>query len=93
MTGFEATRRFAQSLDAADTLAGFRDQFNLPEDRDGRRNVYVCGNSLGLQPKRAVQYVVDVMSDWAKLGVEGHFKAEKPWLEYHRLAADGFAYW
>ena len=91
MTGFEATRRFAQSLDAADELAGFRDQFNFPQDRSGRRNVYVCGNSLGLQPKLAAQYVVDVMSDWARLGVEGHFKADRPWLQYHRLAADGFA--
>ncbi len=91
MTGFAATRRFAQSLDAADELAGFRDQFNFPQDRSGRRNVYVCGNSLGLQPKLAAQYVVDVMSDWARLGVEGHFKADRPWLQYHRLAADGFA--
>jgi kynureninase len=91
MKGFEATRRFARSLDAADELARFRDQFNLPQDRGGRRNVYVCGNSLGLQPKLAVQYVVDVMGDWARLGVEGHFKAARPWLHYHRLAAGGFA--
>ena len=91
MTGFEASRRFAQSLDAEDPLAAFRDQFNFPEDRSGRRNIYVCGNSLGLQPKLAAQYVADVMSDWARLGVEGHFKAKRPWLQYHRLAADGFA--
>lgn len=78
MTGFEASRRFAQSLDAADPLAAFRDQFNFPEDRSGRRNIYVCGNSLGLQPKLAAQYVADVMSDWARLGVEGHFKAKGP---------------
>ena len=90
MTRFEATRTFAQSLDQADPLAGFRDRFNFPDDRDGRRNIYVCGNSLGLQPKSSVEYVTAVMGDWAHLGVEGHFKAERPWLKYHRLATEGF---
>jgi kynureninase len=91
MTDFAATRECAQSLDEADQLANFREQFNFPDDFDGRNNIYVCGNSLGLQPKNAVQYVTEVMSDWARLGVNGHFKAARPWLQYHRLAADGFA--
>jgi kynureninase len=91
MTAFDATREFAQSLDESDPLRGFRDQFNFPDDRGGRRNVYVCGNSLGLQPKIAVQYVTEVLTDWARLGVEGHFHASRPWLEYHRLASGGFA--
>jgi kynureninase len=91
MTRFDASRECALALDKDDPLAGFRDRFNFPEDRDGRRNVYVCGNSLGLQPKLAVQYVSEALSDWARLGVEGHFKAGKPWLNYHRLATDGFA--
>ena len=91
MKRFEATREFAQGLDRKDPLADFRNRFNFPEDRDGRRNIYVCGNSLGLQPKLAVQYVTEVLSDWARLGVEGHFKAGKPWLGYHRLATAGFA--
>jgi kynureninase len=91
MIGIEASRSYAQSLDTQDTLAAFRKEFNFPDDRDGRRNIYFCGNSLGLQPKSAVQYVVDVLSDWARLGVHGHFNAARPWIEYHRLASDGFA--
>ena len=91
MTEFEATREFAQSMDNSDVLREFRNQFNFPGDRDGRRNIYVCGNSLGLQPKIAVQYVTDVLSDWAHMGVAGHFDAKRPWLGYHRLAAKGFA--
>ena len=91
MKRFDATREYAQALDKEDPIAEFRDRFNFPEDRDGRRNIYVCGNSLGLQPKLAVQYVSEVLSDWARLGVEGHFRAGKPWLNYHRLATDGFA--
>ena len=91
MTNFEATRDFARSLDAGDPLAGFRDQFNFPDDRDGRRSIYVCGNSLGLQPKIAVDYVNEVLTDWARLGVEGHVRAKRPWLNYHRQATAGFA--
>jgi kynureninase len=91
MTEFEATREFAKALDEKDPLAGFRDLFNFPDDRDGRRNIYVCGNSLGLQPKIAVDYVNEVLTDWARLGVEGHVRAKRPWLNYHRLATAGFA--
>ena len=91
MTDFEATRDFARSLDEQDPLAGFRAQFNIPEDRDGRRNIYVCGNSLGLQPRIAVDYVNEVMADWSRLGVEGHVRAKRPWLNYHRHATAGFA--
>ena len=39
MTNFEASRKFAQSLDAADELCRFRDYFNFPVDKDGRRAV------------------------------------------------------
>ncbi len=91
MSRFEATRRFAQGLDNADELRNFRDRFNFPDDRDSRRNIYVCGNSLGLQPKLAVKYVTDVLSDWAHMGVEGHFRSDTPWINYSRLAAKGFA--
>lgn len=91
MTQFNASRECALALDQNDPLAGFRDQFNFPDDRDGRRNIYVCGNSLGLQPKVAVQAVTEVLSDWARLGVEGHFKANKPWGEYQKNAVQGFA--
>ena len=91
MTRFDATRECAQTLDQNDPLAAFRDQFNIPDDRDGRRNIYVCGNSLGLQPKAAVQIVTEVLSDWARLGVEGHFKAKKPWVEFQANATTGFA--
>ncbi|MGI9260674.1 MAG: kynureninase [Woeseiaceae bacterium] len=91
MTQFDATRECAQALDQNDPLAAFREQFNFPDDRDGRRNIYVCGNSLGLQPKVAVQTVTEVLSDWARLGVEGHFKADTPWVDYQKHAVKGFA--
>ena len=92
MTSFKASREFAQSLDAADDLHRFRDYFNFPADKDGRRNIYLCGNSLGLQPKLAVQYVEEELAEWADMGVEGHFGGRRPWMPYHREASKGLAY-
>ena len=38
--------------------------------------IYLCGNSLGLQPKRAKQYVMEEMDRWADAGVRGHFEGQ-----------------
>ena len=50
--------------------------------------VYLCGHSLGLQPKTAAAYIEQELSDWAQLGVEGHFHAKNPWMPYHRLLTE-----
>jgi len=91
MKNFEATREYAQSMDVADPLQAFREQFNLPMSRNGQSCIYLCGNSLGLQPKLAAQYVEEELDDWANLGVEGHLHARRPWLPYHRLATENLA--
>ncbi|CAM3348431.1 Kynureninase [Flavobacterium longum] len=83
---FENTREFARSLDVQDSLSSYRDEFFFPEV-NGRRVIYFTGNSLGLQSRRAKQYVDEVMDDWAKLAVEGHFYADKPWWDYHERFA------
>ncbi len=72
-------------MDARDPLAGFRDRFCIPKTKSGDECVYLCGHSLGLQPKSATSYVEQELRDWAKLGVEGHFHAKNPWMPYHRL--------
>lgn len=36
--------------------------------------VYLCGNSLGLQPKRTQTRLNQYLSTWATQGVQGHFK-------------------
>lgn len=79
---FENSREFALSLDAADPLSKYKDEFIFPEV-NGKKVIYFTGNSLGLQPKRARLYVEEIMNDWASLAVEGHFKASKPWWDYH----------
>ena len=35
--------------------------------------IYLCGNSLGLQPRRTSQYVQAHLTAWAQKGVTGHF--------------------
>jgi kynureninase len=79
---FENSLKYAQSLDAQDVLSKYRSEFNFPKV-NGKQVIYFTGNSLGLQPKRAVEYVNEVMKDWAELAVEGHFYADKPWWDYH----------
>ncbi len=77
----------AQARDADDPLACFAEQFHHPCDAAGRRLVYLCGHSLGLQPKSAAQYVEQELKDWQHLGVLGHDIAERPWIQYHEQAA------
>ena len=87
----EPTASFAERMDSMDPLASFRDAFNLPVDDRGRPVAYFVGNSLGLQPKEARGIVEEVMEDWARLAVDGHFDAERPWYPYHEQVRDELA--
>lgn len=79
---FENTLDFAQKMDGQDPLRPFRSEFNFPTFHE-KTVRYFTGNSLGLQPKKAVQYVNEELEDWAKYGVEGHFLSRRPWFSYH----------
>lgn len=86
-TPFQATEEFAAAMDAREPLAHFRERFCFPKTESGEDCIYLCGHSLGLQPKTAGAYVEQELRVWARLGVEGHFHAENPWIRYHRLLA------
>ena len=88
---FQDSRDFAKTLDRDDPLVSLREQFNFPRERNARSPIYLCGNSLGLQPKLAVDYVQDELQNWKDFAVDGHFHSDRPWLTYHRRAASGFA--
>ncbi len=88
---FEHGRQFAERMDAADPLAGFRERFAFPTWREAWSPVYLCGNSLGLQSDLARSYVEQELDNWSRYGVDGHFHSERPWWTYHREAAAGFA--
>ena len=89
MTGvaFQAGEDFAVKMDAGDPLKHFRQRFCFPKTKDGDECIYLCGHSLGLQPKTAASYLEQELHEWARLGVEGHFHARNPWVPYHRLLA------
>lgn len=84
---FENTLEFAKSLDAQDPLKHFRQKFFIPQ-HNGNDCIYFTGNSLGLQPKSVKEYIQQELNDWAKLGVEAHFKGRRPWLSYHELFSE-----
>lgn len=79
---FSNTAAFAERLDREDPLGKYREAFHFPRV-NGKEVIYFTGNSLGLQPKTARDFVEEIMRDWQELAVEGHFYAEKPWWDYH----------
>lgn len=81
----------AKSLDQGDSLAGFKDEFEIPLDGRGQPALYLCGNSLGLQPKQTKNYIDKELAHWAKWGVDGHTQGHNAWLPYHELLTQQMA--
>ncbi|MFU8830863.1 MAG: kynureninase [Wenzhouxiangella sp.] len=69
----------------------FRDRFRIPPGPGKQSSIYLCGNSLGLQPIAAAEAVSAELERWAALGVAGHFDGPLAWMPYHRLATDNLA--
>jgi kynureninase len=80
---YQNTHEFAQQLDEQDSLKTFRNKFLIPQ-HNGKDAIYLCGNSLGLQPVSAKRYIAEQLTNWEKLGVEGWFEGDDPWLSYHK---------
>ena len=76
---------FAREQDKTDPLAHFRERFHFPAADSGEPFIYFCGNSLGLQPDTAEQFIKEELDAWKKLGVDGHLKGKRPWLPYHEF--------
>ena len=87
---FAATEASALARDAADPLATFRGEFLIPPHGNSEQ-VYLCGNSLGLQPRATRQALIDELDDWAALAVEAHFRGKHPWMPYHELVRENLA--
>lgn len=88
----ELTRAHAEALDRQDVLRDFRTRFHLPVGRTRDPALYLCGNSLGLQPKGVDRVIAQELNDWAKHAVLGHLDAERPWLPYHEQLAENTAH-
>ena len=82
---FQPDEAFARRLDETDPLQTRRDQFHIPRSKSGQDAIYLCGNSLGLQPKRAREIIEQELKDWADLAVDAHFEGATPWYSYHEV--------
>ena len=83
---YQPTLTYARARDAEDPLGGYQDKFFLPTGlaRDGKTVTYLAGNSLGLQPRAAVDHLEDEMERWSRFAVEGWFLKGTGWLDVHR---------
>ncbi|KAI9698601.1 MAG: Kynureninase (L-kynurenine hydrolase) [Bogoriella megaspora] len=77
-----------EELDESDPLKHLRNEFIIPSKSDLKRKTlksdssdddnepctYLCGNSLGLQPRITSEYISKYLQTWASKGVYGHFK-------------------
>ena len=78
---YQNSLQFAQKLDQEDNLKEFKNLFHLPV-HEGKQQIYLCGNSLGLQPKSVRQYLDKELDKWQNLGVEGWFDGDDNWISY-----------
>ncbi|KAI9741635.1 MAG: Kynureninase (L-kynurenine hydrolase) [Cirrosporium novae-zelandiae] len=106
------TREYAQLKDEVDPLHYLRSEFTIPTRGDLKRktlyktdsekledddsSIYLCGNSLGLQPKCLPAYINAQLAAWATKGVVGHFVEHSdspvpPFLHVDDIAAKKMA--
>ncbi len=91
MNDYQNNIDFAKQLDAQDPLAKFREMFYIPKTPAGNDEIYLCGNSLGCQPKLTQEYLQEELDKWAQTGVRGHFEGRFPWMPYHEFLLEGSA--
>jgi hypothetical protein len=72
---YEATREWAQNADTADPLSKYRERFFIPRTESGDEIVYLTGNSLGLKPKSADEFVMQELRDWETLAARRRNKS------------------
>lgn len=88
---YQNTEEFALQMDREDPLREYRSRFYFPKHTNGQEAVYLCGNSLGLQPKSAKSHIEAVLDDWRELGVKGHFEGANPFTTYHEVLGEQMA--
>ena len=80
---FENNLALAKVLDAQDELKEMRNEYLFPQ-QNNKPFIYLCGNSLGLQPKVAKEVLNVQLNNWQNLAVEGWFEGDSPWMFYHK---------
>ena len=75
-------------MDGDDPLARYRNRFHFPKLNNDEDCLYFSGNSLGLMPTTASQYVNEELADWETLGVVGHRASRRPWKDYEQFLTE-----
>lgn len=83
------SKEYADLLDSQDPLRPLRNEFIIPSEADLKRTtlisadseesaspscIYLCGNSLGLQPRRTTELISSYLTAWSTKAVTGHFR-------------------
>ncbi|KAJ1511613.1 hypothetical protein HMI55_006526 [Coelomomyces lativittatus] len=86
------SKALAKYLDDQDALRYLQYEFHLPTlPTICSRSIYLCGNSLGLQPKKTSVALQQVLQVWSQKGVLGHTDEERPWVTYDEPIAEDMA--
>lgn len=80
---YQPDEAYARKCDAQDPMREFRARFHIPRRAGGTPVIYLCGNSLGLQPVSVRGWIDQELRDWADLAVDAHFRGAHPWYPYH----------
>ncbi len=84
---YENSLSFARHADQNDPLRDAKRLFHQPQKLNGKRCIYFCGNSLGLQPKRTKTLLDNELKNWREQGVLAWHNDETGWLHYHEILA------
>ena len=77
---FINSKTFAQKLDEIDDLKKAKSLFLYPRVSDYKKTIYLCGNSLGLQPKSVHSYLKNELLLWKNRAVLGQHER---WENFH----------
>ena len=77
---FKNSKTFAQKLDQIDDLKKAKSLFLYPRISDSKKTIYLCGNSLGLQPKTVHSYLKNELLLWKNRAVLGQHER---WENFH----------
>ena len=77
---FKNSKTFAQKLDEIDDLKKAKSLFLYPRISDYKKTIYLCGNSLGLQPKSVHSHLKNELLLWKNRAVLGQHER---WENFH----------
>ena len=85
---FDLTKDCAKKLDKSDPLGSFRKEFYYPKTNGSDEGIYLCGNSLGLQPKSASSHIKKELKIWQEKGALGQHSR---WEHFHERLMESTA--